>query len=454
MIAPPAPGPARSVEFPKPVEATLENGLRVIAIEQRNLPLIAAHLVLPCGGAADPPNLPGLATMTATLLTQGTSALDATQIAEEVDVLGARLDAAAGFDATTLSVLATTAKFRAALELAGQVVRDPAFAESDLERAKGKAQSDLKLTYSSPSSLARLVATRAVFGSGPYGHPLSGTPASVAAMTRADVLAFHKARFVPAGAVLAIGGDIDPAAAIELVRSVFGAWRAAGDAVVPVAASALPAPRFIVVDHAPAGRTAVVAAHPAIRRRDPEYYCGVVTTAILSGYSGRLNQEVRVKRGLSYGAGAQLIARRQGGLFVAATLVDHRKAVETVDVVLETLRGLEQRPPSANELATRKTNILGNFARSVETIEGLIGTFGEYALYGIGLDEIDRYQGAVEAVTPEQIVDFTRRFIAERPTVVLTGHAGDFVDDLKAFKDVERIAFDDLDLGSATLVRN
>lgn len=450
MISPPAPGPPRSVAFPKPVEVTLENGLRVIAVEQRNLPLIAAHLVLPCGGTSDPPGLPGLATMTSTLLTQGAGALDATQFAEQVDVLGARLDASSGFDATTLSVLATTTKFKAALELAGEVIRSPAFAQADLERAQAKALSDLKLTYSSPSSLARLVATRTVFGEGPYAHPLSGTPASIAAIAREDVIAFHKTRFVPAGALLVIGGDIEPPAAIELVRSVLGSWQADGGTLQAIAELAPPPPRFVVVDYPAAGRTAVLAAHPAIRRRDAAYYAGVVTTAVLSGYSGRLNQEVRVKRGLSYGAGAQLIARRAAGLFVAATLVDHRKARETIDVVTATLRGLAQTPPAATELSTRKTNVLGTFGRSVETIEGLINAYGEYALYGIGLDEIDRYQSAVEAVTPEEISAFVRSYVSESASMVLVGDADEFIGDLRDLHP-ERIPFDELDLGSATL---
>lgn len=452
ITTPPAPSAPRPVHFPTPLETTLENGLRVIALTQRNLPLVAAHLIVRSGATSDPADRPGLATMTATLLTQGAGALSATEIAERVDALGARLEAAAGYDASTLSVMAMTTKFRAALELAGTVVRNPSFTESDLERVKAKAQSDLKLAYGSPSGLARLVATRLAFGDGPYAHPLAGTPASVAAIGREEVVAFHRKHFAPSRALLVIGGDLEPEEAIALAREVFAAWQDPKDIASDVRDVAPPKPRFVVVDQVAAGRTAIVTAHPAIRRHADDYYAGVVATAILSGYSGRLNQEVRIKRGLSYGAGAQLIARRLTGLFTAATLVDHRKAAEATDVVRTTLRGLLENPPQPAELVTRKTNVLGNFGRSVETIEGLISTFGEYALYDVGLDEIERFQGAIEAIGAAAIVEFARRYVAVEPSIALVGHADDFAGELGRFgREVERIPFEALDLGNSSL---
>jgi len=440
------------MHFPKAVELALANGLRVVAVTQRNLPLVAAHLIVRCGATSDPQDHPGLATMTATLLTQGAGALSATQIAERVDALGARLDATAGFDASTLSVMAMTTKFRAALELAGTVVRSPSFTLDDLERVKAKALSDLKLTYGSPNGLARLVATRLAFGEGPYGHPLAGTPASVAALSRDDVVAFHRSHYVPSRSLLVIGGDLDPEEAFALASDVFGGWDDPKDVAPDIREVAPPKPRFVVVDQPAAGRTAIVTANPAARRHADDYYAGVVATAILSGYSGRLNQEVRIKRGLSYGAGAQLIARRAAGLFTAATLVDHRKAAEATEVVCATLRGLLESPPPPGELATRKTNVLGNFARSVETIEGLISAFGEYALYDVGLDEIKRFEGTIGAIGAPAVVEFARRYVAVEPSIALVGHAVDFIEDLARFdRPIERIPFEAVDLGRASL---
>jgi zinc protease len=453
ITTPPAPSAPRPMHFPKPVETTLPNGLRVVAVTQRNLPLVAAHLIVRCGATSDPRDRPGLATLTATLLTQGAGALSATEIAERIDALGARLDAAAGYDASTLSVMAMTTKFRPALELAADVVRNPSFTADDLERVKGKALSDLKLTYGSPSSLARLVATRLAFGDGLYAHPVAGTPASVAGFSRDDLVAFHRTHYAPSRSLLVIGGDIDAADALRLASDVLGAWHDPSEVAPEVGdAGSPPKARFVVVDQPAAGRTAIATAHPAVRRRADDYYAGIVATAILSGYSGRLNQEVRVKRGLSYGAGAQLIARRNAGVFSAATLVDHRKSPEATEVIQATLRGLLDSPPQPAELGTRKTNVLGNFARSVETVEGLISTFGEYALYDLALDEIERFQEAIESVAAAAVVEFARRYVAVETSVALVGAADEFIDQLAGFdREIERIPFDALDLGHAAL---
>jgi zinc protease len=239
---------------------------------------------------------------------------------------------------------------------------------------------------------------------------------------------------------------------MALARDVFGAWDDPRVAAPEIKDAPPPKQRFVVIDQPAAGRTAIVTAHPAVRRHAEDYYAGVVATAILSGYSGRLNQEVRIKRGLSYGAGAQLVARRQAGLFTAATLVDHRKAAEATEVVRATLRGLLESPPQPGELSTRKTNVLGNFARSVETIEGLITAFGEYALYEIGLDEIERFEGTISAIGAPAVVEFARRYVAVEPSIALVGHADDFIGDLARFeRPIERIPFDAVDLGSASL---
>ena len=158
-----------------------------------------------------------------------------------------------------------------------------------------------------------------------------------------------------------------------------------------------------IVDKPDAGRTAIVVGRVGVARRAPDYAAGVVATAVLSGYSGRLNQEVRVKRGLSYGAGAQLIARREPGLFLASTLVDHTKVGEAVAVILDTLRGLATTAPEPAELVTRKATISGGFSRSVETIDGITGVLGELALYDVPLTELGEYLPEIEAVDPAQV---------------------------------------------------
>jgi zinc protease len=458
---PPSPGAPHRAELPTPVERTLPNGMRVIVFPQRSapkayaVPLVAAQLIVRGGAAAEGEADAGLAALTASLITQGTATRSAVEIAQAVDGLGARLDAASGYDASIVSLTALTHVLPQAFALFDEIIRRPAFPAAEVERVRAKAIGDLALSYSSPSSLARLVAQRVAFGAAPYGHPVSGTAETLATLDRDRVVAFHARFFRPDNATLIIGGDLAPADAFALAERQFGDWQAPAvplPAPLPFAPPA-PAARVVIVDKPDAGRTAVLVGRVGIERRSPHYAAGVVATAVLSGYSGRLNQEVRVKRGLSYGAGAQLIARREPGLFLATTLVDHTKVVEATAVVLDSLHGLAASAPDPAELVTRKATISGGFSRSVETIDGIAGVLGELALYGVPLSELGAYLPEIEAVDPAMVQQFAAATFGEL-FVVLVGDASAFGAAIAgAYKNVSTIAFADLDLGQPTATK-
>jgi zinc protease len=211
--------------------------------------------------------------------------------------------------------------------------------------------------------------------------------------------------------------------------------------------------RVVIVDKPDAGRTAIIVGRVGIARRSPAYAAGVVATAVLSGYSGRLNQEVRVKRGLSYGAGAQLIARREPGMFLSSTLVDHTKVEEAVAVVLDTLRGLAAAPPEATELVTRKATISGGFSRSIETIDGIAGVLGELALYDVPLSELGDYLPEIEAVDPAMVQRFAAATFDDL-FVVLVGDARIFGEAIaREYDNVTTIPLDQLDLGRPDAIK-
>jgi zinc protease len=458
---PPSPGAPHRAELPLPLERTLANGLRVIVFPVRSapkayaVPLIAAQLLVRGGASAETEAEAGLATLTTSLLTQGTATKSAVEIAQAIDGWGARLDAASGYDASVVSLTALTHVFEKAFALFDEIVRQPSFPQAEVERVRAKAIGDLALSYSSPSALARFVAQRVAFASSPYGHPVSGTADTLASLDRDRVVAFHARYFRPDNATLIVGGDCVPDEAFALAERQFGDWRA------PAAPLPVPAPftapppraRVVIVDKPDAGRTAILVGRVGIARRAPTYAAGVVATAVLSGYSGRLNQEVRVKRGLSYGAGAQLIARREPGMFLASTLVDHTKVEEAVGVVLETLHGLATAPPEAAELVTRKATISGGFSRSVETIDGIAGVLGELALYDVPLSELGDYLPEIEAVDPAMVQRFAAATFDDL-FIVLAGDARIFGAAIAAkYPNVSTIPLDQLDLGRPDAIK-
>ena len=451
----PKAGPPRTVPLPRSHQIELKSGLRVIASSRTEtpaslrVPLVSALLVFNRGSASDPARLPGVAAMTSVLLRQGTRSHSALELDVAVDALGARLDRSVSYDSSSSSTSATSAVYAPAVELLAETVREPTFLQEEFERVRTRSLSDLRLAHSSPSSLARLVAGNVVGGDSPYGHPVSGTPRSLEALSRDDVLSFWRHAYRPEHATLLIGGDIGVEDAFELAQRTFDDWQPDPHPVPEPLAVQAPAPRrrAIVIDKPDAGRTALIVTRGSIPRNSELYYAALVATTLLSGYSGRLNQEVRVKRGLSYGAGAQLIARRSAGQFVASTLVDHKRAMEAVGVVLDALASLEKAPPEEKEMTARKATLLGGWNRSIETNDGLLGALADFSLYGIPLDELQLYTSRIEAIDAAAVVDYATSAIIPQPTIVLVGDAHHYADDVRSLADdVRVIPFGELDL--------
>ena len=458
---PPPPAAPRPVNVPKPVERTLANGLRVIVIEKQTTPLVGAQLVVKNGGEVDPPALSGAADMTAALLTKGTKTRTAPQIAQEIEALGGVLNSSAGWDASRASVNVISSKFEPALAVLADVVRNPVFKEEEIERLRQQYLDSISVGMNSPGTLASWVASRVVFGGGPYGHPVSGTPESIPKIKRGDVVALHSKYYRPDNAILVVGGDIRAADAFNLAQKLFGDWRApstppggsAAVTVTPPATQPAAKQRVVVVDMPGAGQAAVLFARRGIARTDPDFYTAVVANSVLSGYSGRLNQEIRIKRGLSYGARSQLDTRREVGPFVASAQTKNQSGAEVASLLLTEMTRLSSEAVGETELTPRKAVVIGNFGRSLETTGGLVGQVAQLALYGLALDEINRYIASVQAVTPASIQKFAAaRLGTKDASIVIVGDAKEFIEPLrKQFPEVEVIRRDELDLNTATL---
>ena len=427
---PPAPGPAPALSVPTPVTQTLANGLQVVSVRRAGLPLVTAQLVLRSGGEMDPPPLAGLADLTASLLTKGAAGKTAPQIAAAAEALGGSLDAAAGWDQSAVGITVTTPKLPQALELLAEVVRRPDFSAAELKGAQAQAIDDLRPSLSRPTALASLAASRGVFGEGAYGHSRAGTPASLARIGRADVQRLHAALYRPDNAILVLAGDVTPAQAQRLAQASFGDWSKPATPLParPAGKSASQLPAVVLIDQHGAGQASVVAAHATPPRGDGDYYVGTVANAVLGGsYSARLNQEIRIKRGLSYGAGSRLQPLRDAGLWLASAQTKNPSAASVVELMLGEFKRLGDTRVSAEELAARKATLIGGYGRSLETTAGLAEQVGELAVYGVPLDEIGRYIAKVQAVTPKQVEKYAGRHLAAGAgTVGVVGDAAQF----------------------------
>ncbi len=456
QATPPPPAQPRPVSLPKPAEKTLANGLRVIVIERPGAPLVAAQLIIKNGAEADPPDLPGLSNMTADLLTKGTAKRSATEVAEAIEALGGSLESSARFDASVVGVNVMSSKIAPAAEILADVVRRPTFKEDEVERLRQQTLDDLIVELGEPGTIASYVASRIVFGDAPYGKPLAGTTESIARIDRNAIVKFHSRYYRPDNAILVLGGDLKAKDAFKLAEQYFGDWKnppeplPATTVTKPVANAG---PRVIVVDKPDAGQAAVVVARTGISRGDPDYFIGIVTNSVLSGYSGRLNQEIRIKRGLSYGAGSSLSARREVGPFSASAQTKNLSAALVAELLIKEVQRLSTEPVPEIEMTPRKAVVIGNFARNLETAGGLVSQVGTLALYGISFDEINRYIGNVQGITGSDAQRFAgKRLDAKTTSIVIVGNAKEFLPELrKQYPQVEVIPVAELNLNTALL---
>jgi zinc protease len=456
QATPPPPSPPRSVRFPKPIEKTLANGLRVIVIDRPGTPLVTAQLVIKNGGEVDPPELAGLGNMLADLVTKGTEKRTATQIAEAVEALGGSLYSSARWDSTRMGVDVMSSKIGPAVEILADVVRRPTFKEDEIERLRQQTLDDLTVELGEPGSIARYVAARVIFGDAPYGQPLAGTTETITAISRDAFLKYHRRWYRPDNAILVFGGDIRSKNAFALAEQYFGDWKKPAEPlpVLPPPKPVVSAvPRVVVVDKPDAGQAAVLVARAGIERTNPDYFMGLVANSVLSGYSGRLNQEIRIKRGLSYGAGSQLDTRRSVGPFVASAQTKNQSAAQVADLLLGEVGRLATAPVLDIELNPRKAVVVGNFARNLETAAGLVAQVATLAVYGIDFNEINRYIGNVQSINAADVQRFAGSHLdAKATSIVIVGNAKEFLPEVKQkYPQVDVIQMEQLDLNTALL---
>ncbi|HEY4573476.1 MAG TPA: pitrilysin family protein, partial [Thermoanaerobaculia bacterium] len=255
---PPPPAPAKEIRFPAFQEKTLANGLRLVVIEQHEQPLVSLRMILDAGKAYEPDGKAGLANATSSLLTQGTATRSAQQIAQTIDFVGGHLDANAGTEAGYVDLGVTSDQLDLGFDLLADVVLHPTFPQDELERWRRQAVNGLQINLQDASYVATTANIRLIFGDYPYGRPAGGTPESLAGLTRDDLVAFHKQRFIPNQTILAIVGDVKPADAFARAERAFGSWPKGTPSELPRFDVKPPAKaRIVVIDKPDAVQTEI-----------------------------------------------------------------------------------------------------------------------------------------------------------------------------------------------------
>jgi zinc protease len=431
----PAPAQPKSYHFPGVATKTLPNGIRVFVVPSPEMPAVTVRLLLASAGTVnDPDGMPGVASMTANMLTQGTVNRTAQQIAESIDFVGGTLAAAAGEDGTAITVTVVKKDFDLAMDLLSDVTLHANFRSEELSRQQAQLLSNLKINYDDADYLASAVFQRVVYGIHPYGLPNEGTPASVIPMAREDLLHFRDANYSPATAFMSFSGDITPEAAFAAAEKYFGAWsnRAAPAPKHPVLAAGAGV-HVYVLNKPDAVQTQIRVGRLGIRRNDADFIPLYVVDRIFGGsYNSRLNSEVRIKKGLTYGAFTEFESRLEGGALWASTFTRTEATMDALRLVVGLFKDMGTGNVKPEELSFARDYMVGVYPIETETPDQVASHVLTVAHFGLPENYNETYTDRVAGVTLLQANAIAAKYFQTTTlNIVLVGNASQFRDALK-----------------------
>jgi predicted Zn-dependent peptidase len=403
------------VKFPRPHKTTLDNGLRVLILEDHRLPLVNVQFNLSgAGGLYEPDNLKGLATVTATLMREGTKTRTSRQISEAVDQLGATLFVSSSFasSATTLSASGLSDNFDDWFALAVDVLLNPAFPQDELNRYRERTKVNLKTQRSQAGFLASERFSRAVYGSHPAGV-VSMTPESLDAMTPEALAKWHRERLVPHNAILAIAGDVKAAELVAKLKKWLAAWQKTDlKEVLPTHPQPTTQEKIFLVDRPTSVQTNLVMGNISVDRRSPDYVAMTVMNRVLGGGStARLFMNLREEKGYTYGAYSSFTALKYPGAWSASSEVRTEVTDGAMKEFFYELNRIRDEKVAATELEECKRSIVAGFALSLESPAQLLNYAVISAIYGFADDYWDKYPAAILAVTADDVQRVARKYV-------------------------------------------
>jgi zinc protease len=398
-------GFSQKVQLPPRTRHTLENGLTVVLVEYKRVPLVYYRLVAHGGSADDPTGQEGLAAMATALMRQGTATRSAPQIAEAIDFIGGSLSAAAGLEYCAVQAEVLTKDTDTGLDLFSDVILHPTFPQDELERERKQRLAFLESMKEDPATVASMAFTKGVYQGHPYGIQTVGTKASIGVISRDNLDEFHRRIFVPNNCVLVVVGDFQSSELLGKIRQTFGGWQAGTAHQVT-----LPAPRMLtgrhvlLVDKPDATQIQIVAGNIGIDIKHPDAFAVKVANTVLGvGFTSRLMEALRVKRCLTYGVASSFPSNLFGGTYVISTYTKNESVKEMLDAMLGEVKKFRDQGATRDEVKKAQNFLAGSFARGLQTPEALATRLTDTEIYGFSDDYVETYIERLRAVSLDDV---------------------------------------------------
>lgn len=398
-------------KLPKPIEDKLANGLAIVLIEDHELPTFTMQLIIDRGGVAEPKDKEGLAQATAAQLREGTRTRTTEQIAEGFDLLGASFGARSDLGTSSASASGLVESLDTALELFADVVRNPTFPQSELDKFKQRLLSQIQSQRGNSGFIAQEQFAQAMYGDFPAGK-LVPDEAAIRGLTSADLAQFHAANYAPNVAMLLVAGDITMGQLKPKLDKAFGTW--ARKDIAPTTFGAVATPpggRVYVIDRPASVQTSLVMGNLAIKGNDPDRFAISVMNRILGGSpASRLFTNLREAKGYTYGAYSSVSINRYPGVASASAEVRTEVTEGAMKEFVYEFERIAKEPVSDVELANAKRAIIGGFALSLENPQAFLGNVYQQKLYGFPANYWEQYPKNIDAVTKAEIARVAAKY--------------------------------------------
>ena len=430
------------VKLPRPQQATLPNGLQLMVLEDRRVPRITLQLIVPgAGGYYDPADLPGLASVTSAMMREGTATRSSAQLSEQLDAMAATLTVSTGMSSPDATVFGTCLTEHAGklVDILADVLLHPSFPEDELGRYKQRTRASLMQQRSIAGFLGAEMFARVIYGTHPAGR-ISLTPDGLDKVTSKAMADFHRTRYVPDHAAIAVAGDISLGEARKLFESRLAGWKLAGIAKPTVAdPPEQGAMKVSFVARPKSVQTNLLVGTQAIDRTHPDYdVLQVMNRVIGGGPTGRLFITLREEKGYTYGAYSNLTAGQWRGAWQASTEVRTEVTEAALKDLLAEIAQLREQPVPDGEFRDQKRAMVGSFALSLENPQQMLSYHITSWRFGLPADYWDKYPARIDAVTQAQVQAAARKYLdPARLQIVAVGEPAKVGDLLKNFGTVE-----------------
>jgi zinc protease len=396
-----------------------ESGLVVLHAQRDSLPLVKAVLLIRSGTVHDPEGLSGLASITASLLTEGTLSMTAEEFSEEVEFIGATIGASASSDSTTYSLHVLKKDIDAGFKLYSDALMNPAFDSEELDRKREIIIGSLELQLENPNYISRRAFMNAVLGSHPYGKNSSGKPESLRAINREHLTEFHKTHFTPANAILAVAGDLTREELERLISTYLAKWTGPKPEKKPLEPT-IAHGKSVVLNHMDISQANIYFGHLGVRRSHPDYYALQVMNFTLGGggFSSRLMDRVRDDLGLAYSIRSTFAPFLHSGVFYVNVQTRNDAAETVIKEVKSIITDIKENGITKEELEASKAFLTGSFPRRLETIGRTAVFLALTDFHNLGLNYQEEYIKTINSLTLLDILDVASRHLRPENSVL------------------------------------